>query len=148
VLSSSSRNSFSCVAVIFAAAANLAGCARGIPDAGLELDRSLTTASIAAPAAPDPSNPLGLEPDTFRDGETIANAVSSVQFSGKTIPWQNPATGSNGDITGVTEQRQASGALCRDFTALRSSYDGIRNYAGSACMNDAGVWHLTAFSPR
>ena len=100
------------------------------------------------PAGPNLGNPLGLETDTFRDGESIANAVSSVQFSGKSIPWQNPATGSTGDILAVNEQRLASGALCRNFTALRTSYDGIRNYAGSACMNDAGVWRLTAFNPR
>ncbi len=147
VLSSSALQRFSCVAVIFTAAVNLAGCARGIPGAGLNVDRSIETASVAEFAGPTLPDTLGLETDTFRDGETIANAVSSVQFSGKSIPWQNPATGSSGEILAVNEQRLNSGALCRNFTALRTSYDGIRNYAGSTCMNDAGVWRLTAFNP-
>ena len=133
---------------MFAALANLTGCARGIPDPGLNIDRSIKTAFVSEPFGPERPNALGLEVDTFRDGETIAHAVSSVQFSGKSIAWQNPATGSSGEIIGVNEQRMANGALCRDFTALRTSYDGIRNYGGSTCMNDAGVWHLTAFSPR
>ena len=135
------------MAVTFALAAILAGCARGIPDPGLEIDRSIKTASLTEPAGPPLANALGLETDTYRDGETIANAVSSVQFSGSSIPWQNPATGSSGEILAVNEQRLASGALCRNFTALRTSYDGIRNYAGSACMNDNGFWRLTAFNP-
>jgi surface antigen len=147
VLSSSTKQSFSCVAVIFAISANLAGCARGIPDAGLNIDKSIKTASVSEFAGPTLPNAFGLETDTFRDGETIANAVSSVQFSGKSIPWQNPSTGSSGEILSVNERRMVSGTLCRDFTVLRTSYDGIRNYAGAACMNDVGAWHLTAFTP-
>ena len=136
------------MAVIFAATSCLTGCARGIPDPGLAVDTSIKTASVMEPAGPQFSNALGLETDTFRDAETISNAVSSVQFSGKAIPWQNPSTGSSGEILSINEQRIASGALCRNFTALRTSYDGIRNYAGSACMNDAGVWRLTGFKPN
>jgi 17 kDa outer membrane surface antigen len=147
LVSSSRKWVFSCAAVIFAASAMLTGCAHGIPDPGLDVDRSIKTASVMEPAGPNLTNPLGLDSDTFRDGETIANAVSSVQFSGKSIAWQNPATGSSGEILGVNEQRLASGALCRNFTALRTSYDGIRNYAGSACMNDTGIWRLTSFNP-
>ena len=147
LVSSSTRRVFSCVAVIFAGAALLAGCARGIPDPGVSVDRTIKTASVSEPFGPERPNALGLDTDTFRDGETIAHAVSSVQFSGKSIPWQNPATGSSGEIVAVSEQRLATGALCRDFAALRTSYDGIRNYAGSTCMNDAGVWRLTAFKP-
>ena len=133
------------MAVIFAGLAVLTGCTRGIPDPGLDVDKTIKTASVTEPAGPQFTNALGLETDTFRDGETIANAVSSVQFSGKPILWQNPATGSSGEIQAVAEQRLETGALCRNFTVLRTSYDGIRNYAGSTCMNDAGVWRLTAF---
>ena len=135
------------MAVIFAGAAFLTGCARGIPDPGLNVDRSIKTSSVGDVSGSPLSNALGLDADTFRDGETIGHAVSSVQFSGKAIAWQNPSTGSNGEITGIGEKRLASGALCRDFTALRTSYDGIRNYIGSTCMNDAGIWQLTAFNP-
>ena len=138
---------FSCLAVIFVVPATLAGCGRGIPDPGLDVDRSIQTASVMEPAGPEFTNALSLETDTFRDGETIANAVSSVQFSGKSIPWQNPATGSGGEILSVAEQRLDSGALCRNFTALRTSYDGIRNYKGVTCMNEAGVWRLASFNP-
>jgi surface antigen len=147
LVSSRHKRAFSCVTVIFVASANLAGCAHGIPDPGLDVDRSIKTASVMETQGPQLANTLGLDADTFRDGETIANAVSAVQFSGKSIPWENPSTGSSGEIIAVSEHRMASGALCRDFSALRTSYDGIRNYAGSTCMNDAGVWRLTAFSP-
>jgi 17 kDa outer membrane surface antigen len=148
LVSSSAKRIISCVTVIFAALASLAGCARDLPDFGLDVDKSMKTASVMEPAEPQLINALGLENDTFRDGETIANAVSSVQFTGKFIPWQNPATGSSGEILSVNEQRLPTGALCRNFTALRTSYDGIRNYTGTACMNDAGVWRLTAFNLR
>jgi hypothetical protein len=147
LISSSGKRFFSCVVVIFAVAAGLAGCARGVPDPGLDIDNTIKTASVMEPAGPQISNVLGLETDTFRDGETISNAVSSVKFSGKAIPWQNPATGSSGEILSIDERRLASGELCRNFTAMRTSYDGIRNYTGSACMNDAGVWSLKAFNP-
>jgi 17 kDa outer membrane surface antigen len=146
LVSSSRKRGFSCVAVIFASVVNLAGCARGIPDPGLDIDRSIKTSSVLEPQGPQRANTLGLDSDTFRDGETVAHAVSSVKFSGKPIPWQNPMTGSSGEIIAISEQKTASGDLCRDFTALRTSYDGIRNYVGSACMNEAGIWHLTAFA--
>jgi surface antigen len=147
LVSSSRKRVFSCVIVIFAGAASLAGCARGLPDPGVSVDRSIKTSSLAEPVNTDVSTTLGLDDDTFRDSETIVNAVSSVQFSGKSIPWQNPSTGSSGEIIAVKERRAANGTLCRDFTVLRTSYDGIRNYLGAACMNDAGVWRLTGFNP-
>jgi surface antigen len=145
---SSSRPVFSCVAVIFAIAANLMGCARGIPDPGLNVDATIKTSSLTETYGPVVPNPLGLDTETYRDGETIGHAVSAVQFSGKAVPWQNSATGSSGEILSVNEKRLATGALCRDFTALRTSYDGIRNYQGTTCMSDTGFWQLTAFSLR
>jgi surface antigen len=146
LVSSSAKRCISCIALIFAGAANVTGCARGVPDPGLRVDRSISTSSVVEAGAANVSNPFGLETEAYRDGETISNAVSSVEFTGAAIAWQNPATGSSGDITSVNQSRTAGGQLCRRFTALRTSYDGIHNYAGLTCMNDAGVWQLTEFA--
>ena len=147
LISSSVIGKFSCLAIIFALSATMAGCARGIPDPGLDVDGSLKTSSVTPTENAASTLLPGLDKDALRDGETIAHAVSSVQFTGSPIAWENPATGSNGDITNVIEQRLQNGALCREFNALRTSYDGIRNYGGEICMNDAGIWRLTALNP-
>ncbi|MGL4406317.1 MAG: RT0821/Lpp0805 family surface protein [Notoacmeibacter sp.] len=145
---SSSKHCFSCVAAILVALASLSGCAQNIPDPGLNIDQTIKTASIGQTPEPADSNVLGLDRDTFLDGETISNAVSSVQFNGSPIAWQNPATGSSGEIISVFDERLSAGTLCRKFEVLRTSYDGIRNYAGSTCMNTVGAWQLTSFQLR
>lgn len=147
LLVSSAVPRFSCAIAIFALAVNLAGCARGVPNPGLNIDSTLKTASVNEPQTAEISNPLGLSDDVFRDGQTIGNAVSSVQFSGKPIAWENASTGSSGEILQVLEKRSANGTVCRDFAALRASFDGIRNYSGSTCLGHDGIWQLMAFDP-
>lgn len=144
---SSAASRFSCAIAIFAIAAGLAGCAHGVPNPGLNIDSTIKTASVVEPQATQFANPLEFSDDVFRDGQTIGNAVSSVQFSGKPIAWENASTGSSGEIVQVVESRSANGAVCRNFAALRASFDGIRNYSGSTCLGNNGVWQLVAFEP-
>ena len=120
----------------------LAACgARGISieDA---VDRSLVTGSIerqaAAPAA-----------DATRrsDEATIRNAVSSaiVEEAGDSgIGWANAETGSRGLISAISEDKR-DGFLCRRFTAMRESYDGVALYRGETCLGSARLWVMQAF---
>jgi hypothetical protein len=130
-----------------------------LPDPGV--DATLTTQSInpasrtvAVPADAivdaDAGNGLfgsagTVKGDERLDAVTIANAVTSVTATGQPIQWSNAATGSNGLIHGIGERKADGGGLCRDFTALRTSYDGVRNYAGSVCMSADGLWRIARF---
>jgi surface antigen len=124
----------------------LAACARNVavPDPGLD---PLATSAVPATTNPVLSSAGTTESDAELDAATIADAVTSVPFEGRPIAWANPATGSSGSVDAVTERRTEDGALCRDFTALRTSYDGIRNYRGTVCLTERGAWTLSRFDP-
>lgn len=82
------------------------------------------------------------------DAATVRNAVSSLDTSrlGEGVPWSNPATGSSGIISGVSETTDRGG-LCRTFDTSRVTYDGIVMFHGRACMDGRGGWSLVAFEP-
>jgi surface antigen len=133
-----------------AAALALSACASGIPDPGLTagVGTSAIDPSVTA-SVPQSPGPAGSGHDDMRlDGEAIARVVSAVPFSGRTLPWENPATGSKGEVFAVLERKGETGRICRDFSAFRAAYDGLRNHGGTVCMDEAGHWTLTAFSPE
>jgi surface antigen len=127
----------------------LQGCAADMPLPDPKLDPLVTT-SVSAPEgreafATDALASAGtVQSDEASDSMVMANAVAAIAPSGRPINWQNPVTGSSGFIHGVTEARNAAGILCREFSALRTSYDGVRNYAGAICLQDRG-WQILRF---
>ena len=126
-------------------AAVLSGCVLSGSALGDGIDRSLQTASIAPGPTQGAAAPAPEVSDEDSDAETIVNAVSSIAISGQPIPWQNALTGSSGVISTASERRMEGGIICRSFVASRNSYDGVRNYSGSACLDDTNGWKLTRF---
>jgi hypothetical protein len=125
----------------------LAACAGTMPDPGLEpalVDPSVTSSVPGAGTEPLEAAAI----DARLDGEVIGRVVSAVPFTGRPLAWENAATGSGGDVVSVSQRNGETGRICRDFSALRSSYDGLRNYGGTVCMDEAGRWLLTSFAPR
>jgi hypothetical protein len=128
----------------------LQGCAADAPLPDPRLD-PLVTKAVAAPDATAPFSTDALasagtaQSDEESDSLVMANAVAAIAPTGRPINWQNPATSSSGFIHGVTENRDPAGRLCRDFSALRTSYDGVRNYSGAICMDDRGGWRILRF---
>jgi surface antigen len=141
----SSRQATAIVAAL-AAPLLLSACGSSNILAKAEVDRSLVTGSVSAvgtaPVPPDPSSPQAAS-----DEVTIRNAVSSANLKaldGKGISWANPATGSSGEISAVTEYRQED-SLCRRFTTSRQSFDGVALYHGDACLDGTGAWQMMNF---
>lgn len=129
----------------------LSACASGNILEKAEVDKSLVTGSVAAaprtPAQPQ-ANPFpGTSQQAASDEMTIRNAVSSANLKaigGKGISWANPATGSSGEISAVTEYKQDD-ILCRRFTTSRQSFDGVALYRGDACLDSTGAWQMMSF---
>jgi hypothetical protein len=145
--------SFRLMASIFALVAPLLLSACGSSNilAKAEVDKSLVTGSVvpaSATASPPQANPFpGTSPQAASDETTIRNAVSSANLKatgGKDISWANPATGSSGEISAVTEYKQDD-ILCRRFTTSRQSFDGVALYHGDACLDSTGVWRMMNF---
>ena len=141
------------MASIFALAAPflLSACGSSNILAKAEVDRSLVTGSVSpvsAASSQPPTNPFpGTSPQAASDETTIRNAVSSANLKaagGKDISWANPATGSSGEISAVTEYKQDD-ILCRRFTTSRQSFDGVALYHGDACLDSTGVWRMMNF---
>jgi hypothetical protein len=146
---SSCQNGFRHATALFCLGFVLNGCAAGVPDPGLSAANStidpIGTASINAAVSADTT---ALNPDLLLDAEAMGKVVSAVPFSGKPLPWENSATGSEGEITSISDSGGNGRELCRDFSAFRQSYDGARNYVGKVCLNDAGRWALEQFTER
>lgn len=121
----------------------LAACASGGLDVSkAEIDDMTRTGSVSA---------TGQAPDAARvsDETTIRNAVSAVDpeaAKAQPLAWANADTGSRGDISNLTEQKE-NGTLCRTFTASRESYDGVALYTGDACKANGGAWYMRSFKP-
>lgn len=125
----------------------ISGCAMGgfdMADAVSDSspDHSIVTGSVSATDETDADS------HTLSDQATIKNVVSALNFaqwSGETVPWANPDTGSQGTITTMNE-RKMDGILCREFETSRESFSGVSLYKGEACMLSGGNWQMTSFS--
>jgi hypothetical protein len=146
---SSYQHAFSPTGLLFCFVVALSGCAAGVPDPGLTASTGsidpIRTASINANAI---DGTTALNPDLLLDAEAMSKVVSAVPFSGKPLPWENSATGSEGEISSIVDSGGNGRKLCREFSAFRQSYDGARNYIGKTCLNDAGHWALETFTER
>ncbi|MBZ9964944.1 RT0821/Lpp0805 family surface protein [Mesorhizobium sp. BR1-1-2] len=133
--------SASAKAAVVMIALPLAACgAGGFSLQKAEVDRSILTGSISAPAAPADS-------DRDSDQTTIGNAVSSAdieQLRGQAVPWANAGTGSRGSITELAELKDG-GQTCRRFKASRESFDGVAMFAGELCLASGGGWRMQDF---
>ena len=64
--------------------------------------------------------------------------------SGKTVHWENPLTGSQGEITPVSTHRKPDGSFCRRFETERVVNNKTRKDRGVACRNSSGQWRIKA----
>ncbi|HTV69094.1 MAG TPA: RT0821/Lpp0805 family surface protein [Rhizobiaceae bacterium] len=121
------------------------GCAGGGLDLSkAEADPTLITGSVQNGAMSPSSTRLS-------DEATIRNAVSSADVeaaAAQPLAWANTDTGSRGAITKLIERKEEkTGLLCRSFTALRESFDGVGLFSGDACRTRTGDWQMRTFKP-
>lgn len=129
----------SCVAV-------MSGCAMG----GFNMESAVPDRSIVTGSVKASTQSANYEADThtLSDQSAIKNVISALNFTqwaGKTVPWANPDTGSQGTITTMNE-RNSDGILCRKFETSRESFNGVSIYRGETCMETGGNWFITSFS--
>lgn len=88
------------------------------------------------------------DPNLAQDQATIRNVVTAVdteEMAGNMIAWSNPATGSRGQVTGITEYTD-QGALCRRYEVTRESFDGVNLFNGETCFGPNRVWLSRSFA--
>jgi surface antigen len=144
---SSLVRSIGSVLVLLPAVLVLQSCAGDMPLPDPGIDRIVTQALPKAVVIDgDVLASAGTaEADARRDALLVCNLAASLPPGGQPVDWQNPDTGSTGLIHGMTETRDPAGSTCRNFTALRTSYDGVRNYAGAICRSGDGGWRVARF---
>jgi len=120
----------------------LAGCGAGFSLDSIGADRSLTTGSIGN---------AGRMPDGRLSDEAAIRSTVAAWMPGEvppeTVPWVNSNTGSTGAITRVADAAR-DGALCRNFSASRESFDGVSAYDGKACSQKGGAWTVLTLDQR
>jgi surface antigen len=59
---------------------------------------------------------------------------------GETVAWSNPETGKSGTVTPVSEAKDASGRICRDFKSTITVDGKDEAVTGTACKQSDGSW--------
>lgn len=84
-----------------------------------------------------------------KSGPEFLAAVESLDSANPQTPtglaWSNDVTGSQGEITYISE-RTAGNTLCRDFKTSLLSFEGVSLYQGLSCKSSSGGWTLKKFS--
>jgi hypothetical protein len=140
--------------VLLLAAATLvvAGCS-----SRLDFDGDATGSIAAAtPAVVDAAAPAAVpaaaRAEAAGDWDTVRRRVTAVPPPpvGKPdvppVVWENAESGNSGTITGLIASSSASGRACRNFSATRSSLDGVRAYRAEVCRVGTG-WEYTRLEP-
>lgn len=116
----------------------LAACVSGGSGvAGLGVDQTAITGSVPPPA---PAEAAGRPTDAAVIGAAVASASPADVEKGP-VTWSNPASGASGEIDSVSEFKDGA-ALCRRFTTLKRSYDGVALFRGEACEDAGGMWRM------
>jgi surface antigen len=63
------------------------------------------------------------------------------------VPWQNPQTGANGNITPLATAYSEGGLPCRDFLASYVHGAAQDWLQGAACRSASGTWEVTRLKP-
>ena len=84
-----------------------------------------------------------------KSGPEFIAAVETLEQTGSDAPtglaWSNDVTGSQGEITFISE-RTAGTSLCRNFKTSLLSFEGVSLYEGLSCKSSSGGWTLKKFS--
>jgi len=136
------------VAAVFCAFA-VAGCAFQLASlvAKDDVDRQ-PTGSITQTANPATFSG-GSGPAEFDLAYARAAASDALARGAKdtSVPWQNPKTGANGNITPLATLYKEGGQPCREFLASYvhgSAQDWLQ---GAACRTAVGTWEVTRLKP-
>jgi hypothetical protein len=125
--------SFLRAAVLVMVAVSLGGCAAaGRASVGGYGTTGLIPVNAVATDMVDPS-----------DWEVVRRAVNDVPADAVAdrIEWDNPATGSTGNVVILGLPIDRNGTLCRPLATTVSDIRGIRRYSGDACLIN-GSWRL------
>ena len=115
----------------------------GLGGADMAIDHQ-STGSITA----NPTLLAGIDPS---DWTILLNTISSLDAkslaSGKPMTsWNNPETGSKGQITQVAVRQSLQDEECRSFTSSMHRVTGVENIAGEICRGTGGNWQITEFA--
>ncbi|MEW7008851.1 RT0821/Lpp0805 family surface protein [Lentilitoribacter sp. EG35] len=101
---------------------------------------------------------LDLSDEILADAMSIQHAVSKAKpFNIDTLAsvdnsnisplfWSNNVTGSQGEISYLSEKASGNG-VCKHFKSTRLSFEGVSSYKGVSCSTSNGGWKLHSFYP-
>jgi len=88
----------------------------------------------------DPSRPQG-SGDTGFMLRALTAALEGGQ-TGTPTEWNNPATGSSGAVTSLSDRQLSGRQTCRTFRRITSVGGGTEIYVGTACRQSDGWWTI------
>jgi hypothetical protein len=134
-------------------AASLAGCMSSVTTT-MQATNDVAAYSVASYEKIELSDEvladaLTIQRVVTKSGPQFVAAVESLKTTETEAPvglaWANDVTGSQGEITYVSE-RTTGNTVCRDFKTSLLSFEGVSLYEGLSCKSSAGGWTLKKFS--
>lgn len=144
---------YSCKIVLLASTMSVAGCMSSVTTT-MQASNDIAAYSIAS------YDKIKLSDEVLADALTIQRVVSKSgpQFIAAVenleivdpnkpvgLAWSNNTTGSQGEITYISE-KSSGNTICRDFKTSLLSFEGVRLYEGLSCKSSAGGWTLKKFT--
>lgn len=108
-----------------------------------------TTGSIARPTDQTSHIVDAAEPPDADLAYARAVAAEALARGGKdtSVPWENPHTGANGNITPLAAAYSEGPLTCRDFLASYVHGELQAWMQGEACRTDHGKWEIKSLTP-
>ncbi len=110
---------------------------------------AMPTGTIARPA--DRAIPVAVGSGSAEEDLAYARAAASdvLASGGKdaSVPWRNPQSGANGNITPLDTSYSEDGHPCRDFLASYVHGPAQDWLQGAACRSSTGAWEVTRLTP-
>lgn len=105
------------------------------------------TRPITAPL--DGSQSLAFETLGDADWEIVRKTIATSMFvdAKQQVLWDNPRSGTNGSIDGLTTVTAKNGATCRAFNVTMARVDGVKAYRALACQGYRGDWDVVEVHP-
>lgn len=138
---------------LFAGVMSLAGCMSSVTTT-MQASNDIAAYSIASYDKIKLSDAvladaLTIQRVVSKSGPEFVAAVENLEATASDAPtglaWSNDVTGSQGEITYISE-RTTGKTLCRDFKTSLLSFEGVSLYEGLSCKSSSGGWTLKKFS--
>jgi surface antigen len=119
----------------------------GLPKADADVEQSGSIVTADRHASRTATNTANASETDLAYARAVAAEAMARGPKDVSVPWENPNTGANGNITPLATGYRIGGATCRDFLASYVLGQAQSWFQGEACRGQQGKWEVKTLKP-